>query len=278
MTRYGFSGARMKRHPSLDFFSDIATKGKAAWPIKFNSTDPKMPIINDPIRGASRKVIDMTIPESYGGGGTTLENPRGQLQAPSVLYPGANLWTSFSLFLPVGYPLPTEAWPSGWNMFFQVHGVATTGYPSFRLGFEGNDGTFGWRREPSKGGDVALNITPQYGQWMDFAIALNMSTDPAIGWVEVWTNFGSGWTQRPLTASAGDTLVGNRLYTETLTAGYVPGTYYASHLQNYRKAGMLDSTTCYHGDHRQVPMVSYSTEAAALTAGTFTALDPRSHA
>lgn len=275
--RSGFA-TRMRRYPDLAFNSQIAVSGKSKWPIRFNANDPKMPVVNDPIRGASRKVLDMTIPEEYGGGGTSLDNPRGQLQAPASLYRGSLAWISFSLLLPTGYPLPTMPYPQGWNAFFQIWGPSSTGYPSFRLAFEGNAGEFGWRRQPTKGDDWGCQITPQYGAWMDFAIAVNMHTDPAIGWVEVWTNFGSGWTQRPMTASDGDALVGKRLYTETMTAGFVQGSTYASHLQNYRKAGMLASTTCYHGDHRQVPIADYTAEAASLVAGTFLALDPRSHA
>ena len=267
----------MRRYPILSFFSDIATYGKTQWPTKFNWADPKMPVINDPVLGAGRKVIDMTIPESYGGGGTSTDNPRGQLQGPSSLYPGAQVWSSFSLLLPSGFPLPTLAAPSGWNSFYQIHGRSTTGYPSFRIAFEGDDGSFGWKRQPTKGGEWACAITPQYDAWMDFAIAVNMSPDPAVGWIEVWSNFGAGWVQRPLVASAGDTLVGNRLYTETITAGFEAGSNYAAHVQNYRKEDMFDSCTCYHGDQRQVPITNYSTEAAALVAGTFTALDPNSY-
>lgn len=267
----------MRRIPGLSFFSDIATHGKSKWPVKFNATDPKMPVVNDPILGSARKVIDMTIPEAWGGGGTTLENPRGQLQAPAVLYPGALAWISFSLLLPSGYPVPNLAWPAGWNSFFQIFGYSATGYPAFRLAFEGTD-AFGWRRQPAKGGDLALSLTPQYDAWMDFAIAVHMHTDPAVGWIEVWSNFGSGWQQEELTASSGDTLVGNRLYTETITAGFSGASLYRSDVQNYRKEGMHATTTCYHADHRQVPMVAYSSEAASLVAGTFTELDPGSYA
>lgn len=267
----------MRRHPRLDFYSDIANKGKSAWPIRFNANDPKMPVVDDPILGSSRKVLDMTILESDGGGGTSLDNPRGQLQAPSAIYPGATFWASFSLLLPSGYPQPTLAWPSGWNAFFQLFGTSDTGYPSFRLAFEGDSGAFGWRRQPSKGGEMALDIAPQYDEWMDFAFALHMSESPSAGWIEVFTNFGSGWVQRPLAPSAGDALVGNRLYTETITAGHEAGGYYATHLQNYRKAEMYASSTCYHGDHRQVPLRNYATEAASLLSGTFASLDPRSH-
>lgn len=265
---------RARRFPRLDFDSQIAVSGKTKWPVRFNATDPKMPVVNDPIRGAAQKVIDMTVRAEWGGGGTTANNPRGQLEAPRVLYEGAQVWVSFSLLLQAGMQLPVL--PTDWNAFFQLHGISATGYPSFRLGFEGGSG-FGWRREPAKGSTWACPITPQYGAWMDFAIAVHMHRDPAQGWIELWTNFGSGWVQRSLAPSAGDTLVGKRLYTETITAGYT-GLRYASHIQNYRKAGYAASIAAHHGDHRQVPIVNYAAEASALVAGTFTALDPRSYA
>lgn len=277
MTRSSLSTG-MRRYPLIGFFSDIATRGKGGWPIRFNATDPKMPVVNDPIRGASRKVIDMTILESYGGGGTSLDNPRGQLQAPASLFPGARAWISFSLLLPADRPLPTAPYPSGWQAFFQIWGPSTTGYPSFRIAYEGNAGEFGWRRQPTKGGEWACQIVPQTDAWMDFAIAVHMHPDPALGWIEVWTNFGTGWIQRDMTAAPGDILVGKRLYTETITPGYSASSLYASHVQNYRKTGMYDSATCHHADHRQVESADYDAEAASLVAGTFTALDPKSHA
>lgn len=275
--RSGFSTS-MRRYPDLAFNSQIAVSGKTKWPTRFNATDPKMPVVDDPIRGASRKVVDMTILESYGGGGTSTDNPRGQLQAPKALHAGAQAWISFSLLLPAGRPLPTAPYPSGWQAFFQIWGTSTTGYPSFRIAYEGNTGEFGWRRQPTKGGGWGCQITPQTGAWMDFAIAVHMNPNPAVGWIEVWTNFGTGWTQRDMTASTGDTLVGKRLYTETMTAGYSLTDLYASHVQNYRKAAMYNSATCYHADHRQVAISDYTAEAASLVAGTFTALDPKSHA
>lgn len=265
---------KARRFPRLDFYSQIASSGKALWPIRFNAEAPKMPIVDDPIKGPARRVIDMTILEEWGGGGATLNNPRGQLQAPSVLYRGAMLWVSFGVLIPAGMPMPTS--PIQWNSVFQVHGLSDTGYPSVRIAFEG-DGGFGWKRQPSKGENWACSIEPQFDRWMDFAFALHMHTDPALGWVEIWTNFGSGWQQRPLVASAGDTLVGNRLYTETLTAGFVESSRWATHIQNYRKAGYAESTTVFHTDHRQVPMVDYASEAASLVGGTFTAVDPKSY-
>lgn len=248
--RSTFGRSRMRRLPPIDFSASIATAGKTRWPVRFNADDVKMPVVNDPVLGASRKVVQMTIHEADGGGGATLDNPRGQLQTPTSITEGSDFWVGFGLLLPSDFPPVPIA--NGWQSFFQMFGVSSTGYPSFRIAFESNGGFFGWRRQPSKGGGDALSITPQYGAWMDFALHVRASANPALGFLEVWTNFGSGWVQRPLAAGPGDTLVGNRLYTETITPGLPAGGAYRTDVQNYRKAGMYDVATCFHADHRQV--------------------------
>lgn len=240
----------------LPFFSDIATSALAKWPTKFNAS--KMAVVNDPILGAGRKVVQMTIHEADGGGGASLDNPRGQLQAPNNIIAGDDFWIGFGLLLPSGYPTPTIS--NGWNAFMQLYGAPFGGYPPFRIAFESNAGFFGWRRE---GTTDTCPITPQYDAWMDFAIHFKMSTDPAVGFVEVWTNFGAGWTQRTMIAAPGETLVGKRLYCQTITPAITSGPC-RTDVQNYRKAAMFDVSTCYHADHRQA--VSTGVDATDIAA------------
>lgn len=266
--RSSFGTSRMRRLPRVDFAASIATAGKTRWPVRFNADDTKMPVVNDPVLGSARKVIQMIIHEADGGGGTTLDNPRGQLQAPQSIAEGTDFWVGFGLLLPAGFPAVPVA--NGWQSFFQLFGVSSTGYPAFRLAFEGNSGFFGWRRQPSKGEGNALTLTPQYGAWMDFALHIRASANPALGFVEVWTNFGSGWTQRALAAAPGDTLVGKRLYTETITAGLPLGGAYRTDVQNYRKAGMYDVATCFHADHRQaLASGDDATDIASVSPGSY---------
>lgn len=257
-----FGQARIKRLPLVDFSSDIAVAGKGRWTTRFNADDVRMPVVDDPILGPARKVIQMIIHEADGGGGATLSNPRGQLQAPTSIDEGTDFWVGFGILLPVGFPqIPLSF---GWQSFFQLFGVSDTGYPAFRIAFEGNGGFFGWRRQPAKGGGDALSLTPQYGAWMDFALHVRSSPNPAFGFIEVYTNFGGGWTQQSLAAAPGDTLTGKRLYTETITPGLPPGGAYRTDIQNYRRREMYDLAVVYHADHRQ--HLSTGNDAADLAA------------
>lgn len=245
--------------PPVPFYSDVATSGLTLFPTKFNAD--KMTIVDDPILGASRKVINMTIHEADGGGGTSHDRPRGQLVTPIALTEGTDFWVGSGLLLPVGYPQVTKA--TGFNAFLQIMGTPTTGYPPVQFGFVGNAGKFGWRREPAKGEVWALDIAPQYGAWMDIVMHVKMSANPAVGFVEFWINKGSGYVQQSLTPSPGDTLVGNRLYTTTITPG-AQVTPLRNDLQNYRTEGMYDVSTAYHTDIRRI--LATGNDAADLAA------------
>lgn len=245
--------------PPIPFFSDAANFGFTKWPTKFNSDN--MAIVDDPILGAARKVVDMTIHEADGGGGTSHNRPRGQLCAPLSLTEGSDHWVGSGILLPVGYPMVNKA--TGFNAFLQIMGTPTTGYPPVQFGFVGNAGKFGWRREPAKGEVWALDISPVYGAWMDIAMHVKMSSNPAVGFVEFWINTGAGYVQQTLVASTGDTLVGNRLYTQTITPG-AEITPLRNDLQNYRTEGMYDVSTVYHTDQRRI--VATGNDAADLAA------------
>jgi hypothetical protein len=87
--------------------------------------------------------------------------------------------------------------------------------------------------------------------------------------VEFYINTGSGYVQQPLTASVGDTLVGNRLYTQTITAGAQVSPL-RNDIQHYRSEDMYDVSTVYHTDMRRI--VATGNDAADLAS-----VDPGSH-
>lgn len=251
--------------PPVPFFSDVANAGPNKFSSRLNSAS--MSIVDDPILGASRKVINMTIHEADGGGGTSSARPRGQLATPNALGEGTEFWVGSGLLLPVGFPTPTTA--SGFNAFQQIMGTPATGYPPVQFGFYGNAGGFGWKREPAKGSVMALDIKPTYGKWMDVVMHVKMSFNAAVGFVGFYINTGSGYVQQDLAPSPGDTLVRNRLYTQTITDGAQVSPL-RNDIQHYRSENMYNVSTCYHTDIRRIVATGNDTaDLAAVNPGSY---------
>lgn len=228
----------------VKFTPDYAT-GPSQWPVRFNTHT--MTVMDDPILGASRQCIRMVVTNADSAAST--ENPRAQLQGPANLYEGDEVWIGWATLLPVGFPAPLP-YGNSWLKIMQLYGRPFGGTSPLNIGFENDSGIFGWKRDAAHGYVWACEITPQYGAWMDFAVHVKMSEDPAVGFVEIHTNMGSGWTQHDMVAAAGDTLDGQRLYTDTITAANAVGPSRTDML-NYRKVDMFETCTTYHAAHSQ---------------------------
>jgi hypothetical protein len=241
--------------PPVDFFSDFAAYGTDKWASITSPT--QMSIVDDPVTGAARKVLRMEVPDSYTSGPTI--NPRCQLSTANAIRAGSDFWLGFGLYLPSGdYHLDASR---AWIAFVQLYGAPFTGYPPFRIAFEGPGPTgdragFGWKREPAMGDDWACLIAPQNDAWMDFACHVKMSADPAVGFVEIWTNFGSGWIPRTMLPVGGIVTTtpagGHRLYTQTITPAVQLGRL-RTDAQLYRMVSEVPSVLCFETDHRRIP-------------------------
>lgn len=247
--------------PPVEFDSDLATKGLGGFASITNSH--LMTVMDDPILGASRKVVRMVVPDDAGW---PTENPRGQLQSTYALVEGTDFWLGFGVLLPAGTGHPTS--PGGYLAFMQLYGPPFAGYPPVRIAFEGSEGRFGWRRGDTLGWEWACEMTPQYDAWMDFACRIKVSADPEVGFVEVWTNFGSGWAPQAM-QPAGGTVEGHRLYTQTITPAVSNGRL-RTDIQSYRKVGQIESVTSYHADMRRaVATGNDSTDIASVSPGSY---------
>lgn len=252
--------------PSPAFFSDMATSGMGKWTTLANPD--LMTVMEDPF-GPARKVVRMAVPNSAGGPSI---NPRAQASTSDAIRVGTEFWLGFGVYLPAGdYQLDT---PYGYLSLMQMYGPPFGGFSPFNIGFTGTSGTMGWRREPDQGDDWACPITPQYDAWMDFACHVKVSADPAVGFGEIWQNFGSGW-QPCVTNPVGGTVVttpagGKRLYTAMINDATSLGRLHTD-AHNYRKVDQIPGTvTVYHTDHRRIVATGNDlADIAAVNPGSY---------
>jgi hypothetical protein len=188
-------------------------------------------IEDDPILGPARKVVRMTVPDTDTG---PTENPRVQLQSPSILAEGDDAWIGWSTLFPADWPdLPA----GGWAVFASVYGppYTTNGPNALSVG---GSGTTSPNFRYGTNYDMPFPLIR--GAWMDFCLHLVMSSLPGGGLAELYTciSEAEGWQLRHSWSLA------------TLAAGANDGGPNEAHINLYRLAGMFDSMTLYHADHR----------------------------
>ncbi|BCS29668.1 uncharacterized protein APUU_71238S [Aspergillus puulaauensis] len=162
------------------------------------------------------------------------ENPRAQLDSKGLFQDGDDYFIGFSVMFPEGFPQITN-----WFMFFELYGPPYNGTPSMALYVsEDNRVTFG--RDASSNRDTiwtGAEIVP--GKWRDIALHVKFSTDPAIGFVQIWED---GQPQQ-LVGGNGTTVFYRTLNREVNYDG-TPNTVV---LNQYRsKDTGYDSVTLYH--------------------------------
>lgn len=178
---------------TLAFSSDQQSKGLSRYTGNKQTILPgRVTLVPDP-KGLDRSVLRFNVrPE---------DNPvlyaRAQLSTRSFMKPGQTWWVGFGMYLPPG-GLPNKHMV----MLHEIYG------PPFR------NGPNSLRWHPS--GRLTMSSTPsrgqqswdehefwslpkvQLGKWYDLAFRYTMSSDPALGAVEVWVNEGSGWKRQLL--------------------------------------------------------------------------------
>jgi hypothetical protein len=203
---------------------------------------------NDPVLGSIRKVMRLSTTEAD----TSLTgDPRTQLTSYPVITQGSEFWAGFSVLFP-----ESPAFPASWNnsYFFtlaEVFGTPFGGTSPFR--FTVVQGGSGISLAATK--STAFNATgsanvwvkpinPIRSKWLDIVIHGVLSTDPAQGYYELFTNEGAGLVQQTLN---GET----RLYGASSVPGINDGAPNAHHIKNYRGVGSgAGEVTVYFANHR----------------------------
>lgn len=164
-------------------------------------------------------------------------HPNANIQSPGIFYPGDNYYVGFSTLFPSTFPsnICTPYVSGCWMQIMEIYGAPYGGSSPVAFDVWGNKlelwthyGTI-WT--------APTNIVK--GAWQDLVVHVNFSTNPSVGYVELW------WNGHPQVFNNGST----RYYEATLqvgvnTNGTSPDRLY---LDQYRGANPARSTvTLYH--------------------------------
>lgn len=149
----------------------------AAWTRAQTVADDRLQIVADPVREGSQ-ALAVTVrqfddPVSSG-------NDRAELVNLTHEPEGSEYWYRFSVMFPEDYPSHPR-----WQLFFQWHQDGLGGTPPFEMFVAGEEmrmRTGGNESEP-------LWVAPLVrGVWHDFVMHIRWSSDPSVGFVEMFHN------------------------------------------------------------------------------------------
>lgn len=171
---------------NVSFDSNIKYKGLNSYAVRLG--DSRITIVDDPILGPKRQVLRMHVRDTDIPTGTY---PRAQLQSPDSLAAGSEVYAGFGLYLPTDFP---DFNAPDWFMCHEIYGSPFNSTGPMGMGVE--DGLLHYRRNATYGEDRpwSIPVAQARGKWVDIVFGAKLSTDPAVGWVEMWVNTGTGLT------------------------------------------------------------------------------------
>jgi hypothetical protein len=147
-------------------------------------------------------------------GGTS--SSRSQAESPRLMVNGGEYWLTESVYFPTDFPSL-----SSWFMFTELYSPVGGGQPAVGL-YLGDGGTLisfnAAYDAATKNNHRVASFPVAKGQWHDVLIHIKVSTNPSIGFVELWHN-GQNVTL------AGGTIVNgvSRVVGQTMLSGHVTG-------------------------------------------------------
>jgi hypothetical protein len=162
----------------------------------------------------------------------------GPSTGPAALCEGDERYIGWSILFPSDFT--SQLSQNGWVAVAEDGFGSPYGYPSLNFAFDGGPNGGRFVLDSRTGGlnnpQAIWSVNPTYGQWMDVVTHVKFSTDPSVGYVELWIN---GVRQ---TFSNGS----QRYYQNTL----LPGADTCGRIQhqNYRDPAMSGTVTLYQDE------------------------------
>jgi hypothetical protein len=223
-----------------DTFDRDADTFVPPWYWTIQAAPDRLQTVSSPVRKGSHS-LKMTVPSS--------DNPNGWGSRADVYGPttgaasvgeGDERWVGWSLYLPSNFQ--SQLTSRGWILLAE-HGYATYLQPRVAYYFIGGpvgSGASVFELEIRPGSSntptTIFAMQPTYGVWMDVVAHYKFSTNPSVGYVELWVN------GQQKTFSNGS----QRYYTNTLEPG-APNRGKIQHA-NYRAAGSMGSSITLYQD------------------------------
>ena len=164
---------------------------------------------------------------------TPTENPRAQVQKNDLFCEGDERYIATSVYFPNDFPrLPNGGW-----LIFASHGFREPWKGSAPGKFLVDSGdVLAYGRDENYGNDNVWTTNLARGEWTDLVVRVKFSTNPDVGFVEIWKN---GQQQ---TLENGST----RMSYATLKPGQ--NGCGALHRSSYREKGMFEWATLYQDE------------------------------
>lgn len=169
---------------------------------------------------------------------TPTENPRAQLLSPSLFTPGTEYWWHSKFFLPPDFPSSVPGWLT---LLEGPYGPPFAGPPPWHIEVSGS--TLQWQRNSTYNWDVPWHMPLVRNQWVNVLVHGRFGTD---GWIEMWINGQQVTFFEPGTYNPNNIASTQRLNMKTMDSSNDGGSNFAV-IQSYRKVGMFESVTAYHG-------------------------------
>jgi fibronectin type 3 domain-containing protein len=230
---------------ALLWSGDFETGNLSQWSLNQSCVGPTPPagvtVVTSPVR-SGKYATAFTVADTSTSANcpyVPTATPRAQLVGPALFNPGDDRYIAFSTYFPAGFPATTD-----WFQIGEIYGPPFGGSPSMGIGLTGNrltldrDPTHNWDNIWTASTDIAKGTG-----WEDLVLHVKFSTDPSVGFVELWRN---GVRQ---TFNDGS----QRIYYDTLVPGVnwdgsSPNRLY---INQYRSSKTLMGTvTLYHDDAR----------------------------
>ena len=129
-------------------------------------------------------------------------NPAAAVDSPGLFHAGDDRYIGFSTFLPANFPYIPH-----WFQLAEIYGPPFAGSPPIGIDIEGS--RLGLWNDHSTGYANPWSVPVQTNTWLDLVLHVKFSSDPTVGFVEIWL----GGVQQ--TFSNGQ----QRLYMATLVPG-----------------------------------------------------------
>lgn len=167
--------------------------------------------------------------------------PRAQLATTPFMTDGDALFCGWGLYLPSDFPVIPE---TSWMVHHEVYGAPFAGSGPNVMWLINDEYRFYMTDPavPGPGTDIRWSLPIVRGQWVDFIQQVKLSSDPAVGYVSIAVNTGSGWVQQTFTGG------GTKLYRATRNAandGSSGGTGNFSSLKQARRIDTIDRLVTY---------------------------------
>jgi hypothetical protein len=165
---------------------DFETGDLSQWSLNQSCPDG-VTVVNNPVREgnyAAKFTVDDTSTKANCPAVPT-EDPRAQVISPRLFGEGDDCYIAFSTYFPSEFPTISK----GWMQVAEIYGPPFGGSPSIGIGVEGDrlvlhrGPTNNWEAVWKEGSDI-----PKGTGWEDIVLHVKFSTDPTVGFVEVWHN------------------------------------------------------------------------------------------